>query len=158
MRLRWNLVGWCNPMTQTQMCKVNKSFFLNEAQFWGTNRKLKKKFCKPYCVILYQIKGLWGSKICFVIIVKKQFWFNSWKKTKIDHCPPFFFGWEIIKWLLPLWAEQEGVSDFYWLKPIHVPSSPFVFRGHGISFEQSRNPGWVTTLPYRVSSVPRKTR
>ena len=26
-------------------------------------------------------------------------------------------------------------------KPIHVPSSPFVFRGHGISFEQSRNPG-----------------
>ena len=53
----------------------------------------------------------------------------------------FFRRWEIVKWLLPPWAGREGVSDFYWLKPTHVPSCALCVPGPRYLFRTTRSPG-----------------
>ena len=69
--------------------------------------------------------------------------------------PTFFFGWEIIKWLPPPWAGREEVSDFYCLKPIHVPSCALCVPGLRYVFWATRSPGkhrpWLASPVANVS-------
>lgn len=75
---------------------------------------------------------------------------------EIFEFPSYFFmvgNQQLTLHALAEMGEEKTLPDSYWLNPFVSLQMPFVVRGCGNSFEQSRNPGIAETDKIRLKKL-----